>query len=222
MTLRVLIADDQELIRSGIKMILEATGDIEVVGEAADGSEAIVAVGRLRPDVALMDIRMPDIDGIEATRRIVQSGSVTKVMILTTFDQDEHVFDALAAGASAFLVKSAPASRLVEAIRLVAVGEALFSPTVTRRLVEHYIARPRPHDSVPPTLVDLTPRELEVLRLLADGRSNTEIGGALYLSEATVKSHVTRVLSKLGVRDRVQAVIVAYESGLVRAGSRRH
>ena len=221
MTIRLVVADDQALIRSGITMILEAAHDLEIVGEADNGAGAVDAVRRLRPDVVLMDIRMPGMDGIEATRELARSGSPTRVLMLTTFDQDEHVFDALQAGASGFLLKSSPPDRLVDAIRLAVEGETLFSPAVTRRLVEHYTRRPRPSEGAPASLSGLTERELEVLRELANGHSNAEIASALYLSVATVKSHVTRILSKLDLRDRVQAVIAAYETGLVQPGTKQ-
>lgn len=218
MTIRLVVADDQALIRSGITLILHTAGDLEVIGEAADGATAVAAVRRLQPDIVLMDIRMPGMDGIDATREIARSGSPTKVVMLTTFDQDEHVFDALQAGASGFLLKSSPAASLVAAIQLAAEGGTLFSPAITRRLVETYVHRPRPGAQIPAALGELTDRELEVLRKLASGCSNAELADALYLSEATVKTHVSHILMKLGLRDRVQAVIAAYESGLVEPG----
>jgi DNA-binding NarL/FixJ family response regulator len=211
---RVLIADDQELVRSGFRLILELAG-LEVVGEAGDGAEAVDAARRLRPDVALMDIRMPGTDGIEATRRIVAEGLPTRVLILTTFDLDEHVYDALQAGASAFLLKDVGRERLVEAVRTVAGGDALFSPSVLRRLVEHYVAAPPSAGALAPELEELSPRELEILRLVGEGLSNGEIAARLYITLATVKTHVRHVLQKLGLRDRVQAVVLAHRTGLV-------
>ena len=222
MTIRVLVVDDQALVRAGFRMILEAEPDLEVVGEAADGLEALDAIVTTRPDVVLMDIRMPRLDGVEATGRIADLGlPVTpRVVILTTFDLDEYVFAALRNGASGFLLKDAPPDALIDAIRSVAGGDALLAPSVTRRLIEDYVQRPRPSapPTPPPGLADLTERELEVLRHLARGLSNAEIAGTLYLGETTVKTHVGRVLSKLALRDRVQAVVLAYEAGLVVPG----
>jgi DNA-binding NarL/FixJ family response regulator len=221
MSVRVLLVDDQALIRAGFRMILEAEQDIEVVGECADGSQALDSVKRLSPDVVLMDIRMPEVDGIEATRRIVGANGrpAVKVLMLTTFDLDEYVYDALRAGASGFLLKDVPADQLVAGIRLVAQGDALLAPSVTRRLIQEF-ARSAPASGAdrPPALDELTPRELEVFRLLARGMSNAEIAAELIVSETTVKTHVARILMKLGVRDRVQAVVLAYESGLVSRG----
>jgi DNA-binding NarL/FixJ family response regulator len=214
----VLIADDQELVRSGFRLILELAG-LEVVGEAGDGAEAVELARRLRPDVALMDIRMPGTDGIEATRRIVAEGLPTRVVILTTFDLDEHVYDALQAGASAFLLKDVGRERLVEAVRTVAGGDALYSPTVLRRLVEHYVAAPPAARALPSEVEELSPRELEILRLVGEGLSNGEIAARLFITLATVKTHVRHVLQKLGLRDRVQAVVLAHRTGLVRAGA---
>jgi DNA-binding NarL/FixJ family response regulator len=214
--IRLALADDQALVRAGFRMILESEEGIEVVGEAEDGTAAVALVAQERPDLVLMDIRMPGVDGIEATRRIVASGSPTHVLVLTTFDHDKYVHEALQAGASGFLLKTAPPARLVEAVRVVAAGEALLAPTITRRLIEDYLRRPRPSDQA--KLNELTERELEVLRLLADGLSNAEIAGRLVVTDATVKTHVNRILTKLGVRDRVQAVIYAYESGLIQPG----
>ena len=210
--LRVLVADDHALVRSGIVGLLEAA-DIDVVGEAADGREAVSAARSLRPDVVLMDIRMPGMDGIEATSRIGEAADGPRVLVLTTFDLDEYVYRALGAGASGFLLKDAPPERLVDAVRLVASGEALLAPELTRRLIERYLQTPPAAEDVQ---ADLTPREREIWLLIARGRSNLEIGQELFLSEATVKAHVTRLLAKLGLRDRVQAVVAAYESGLVR------
>jgi DNA-binding NarL/FixJ family response regulator len=214
----VLVADDQALVRGGFRMILDAQEDLEVVGEAEDGAQALEQVRELRPDVVLMDVRMPVLDGIAATRRLVTEGLATRVLVLTTFDQDDVVYDAMKAGASGFLLKSAPPARLVDAIRIVADGDALLAPSVTRRLVEDFVRRPPPGQERPPAVDDLTERELEVLRLIARGLSNAEIAATLVVSEATVKTHVNRVLSKLDLRDRVQAVVLAYESGLVQPG----
>jgi DNA-binding NarL/FixJ family response regulator len=213
----VLIADDQELVRSGFRLILELA-ELDVVGEAGDGDEAVELARRLRPDVALMDIRMPGTDGIEATRRIVAEGLPTRVLILTTFDLDEHVYDALQAGASAFLLKDVGRERLVEAVRTVAGGDALFSPSVLRRLVERYVAAPPSARALPPELEELSPRELEILRLVGEGLSNGEIAARLYITLATVKTHVRHVLQKLALRDRVQAVVLAHRTGLVEPG----
>ena len=220
MTLGVLIADDQALMRAGFRMILEAEPDLEVVGEAADGREAVAEVARLRPDVVLMDVRMPEMDGIEATRRLLVDGNDrTKVLMLTTFDLDEYVFEALRAGASGFLVKDVPPEQLVAGIRSVASGESLLAPSVTRRLIQEFVRRPPDAmRSPPPELAQLTERETEVLRMMAHGRSNAEIANEVFVSESTVKTHVGHVLAKLGVRDRVQAVVFAYESGLVLPG----
>jgi DNA-binding NarL/FixJ family response regulator len=224
MSVRVLLVDDQALIRAGFRMILNAEQDIEVVGECADGTQAIDSVKRLRPDVVLMDIRMPEMDGIEATRRITQSNGdpPIRVLMLTTFDLDEYVYDALRAGASGFLLKDVPADQLVDGIRLVAGGEALLAPSVTRRLIEEFSKGPRTRQEKPAALEELTPRELEVFTLIARGMSNHEIAEELVVSETTVKTHVARVLMKLGVRDRVQAVVLAYESGLVAPGQALH
>ena len=220
MSVRVLLVDDQALIRAGFRMILNAEEDIEVVGECADGTQALDSVKRLKPDVVLMDIRMPEMDGIEATRRILEPDHdrPVRVLMLTTFDLDEYVYDALRAGASGFLLKDVPAEQLVDGIRLIASGEALLAPSVTRRLIEEFARGPRTRQEKPPQLEELTPRELEVFALLARGMSNHEIAQELVVSETTVKTHVARVLMKLGVRDRVQAVVLAYESGLVAPG----
>jgi DNA-binding NarL/FixJ family response regulator len=220
MAIRVVVVDDQALVRAGFRMILEASDDIIVVGEAADGFEAIQVVERLGPDVVLMDIRMPGMDGIEATRRLAAAGQDVRILMLTTFDLDEYVYEGMRSGAAGFLLKSSPPQRLVEAVRVAAAGETLLAPSITQRLIEQYVRRPAPGGGVPSSLSTLTERELQVLRELAAGRSNAEIARALFLSEATVKSHVTRVLAKLGLRDRVQAVIMAYESGLVQPGAR--
>jgi DNA-binding NarL/FixJ family response regulator len=219
MTVRVVIADDQQLIRTGFRMILAAEPDIEIVGEAATGTEAVSLNRELRPDVMLMDIRMPELDGIEATRRILAHNHEpkTSVLILTTFDLDEYVYDALRAGASGFLLKDVPAPQLAAAIRTVGEGDALLAPSITRRLIEEFAA-PRTPTNTPPGLSELTPRELEVFRLVATGMSNGEIAAHLIVGETTVKTHITRVLMKLGVRDRVQAVVLAYEAGIVSPG----
>jgi DNA-binding NarL/FixJ family response regulator len=217
--IRVLIADDHALLRNGLRAMLDAQPDMEVVGEAEDGAQAVDEAVRLHPDVVVMDIRMPKVDGIEATRRIgAQGESAPRVLVLTTFDLDEYVFEALRAGAGGFMLKDAPPGQLAEAVRTVAGGESLLAPAVTRRLIERHVSRPPSATVREERFGDLTDRELEVLRLLTRGLSNAEIGERLYLSEATVKTHVTRVLGKLGVRDRVQAVVLAYESGLVQPG----
>jgi DNA-binding NarL/FixJ family response regulator len=220
MSLSVLIVDDQALVRAGFRMILEAEEDIEVVGEAADGSEAVMEARRLRPDVVLMDVRMPDVDGIEATRQILaDDSSALKVVMLTTFDMDEYVYDALRVGASGFLLKDVPPEQLVDGIRAVAQGDALLAPSVTRRVIEEFVRRPPASvRTLPPTLAELTARELEVLKLIARGLSNAEIAKQLFVGETTVKTHVAHVLMKLDLRDRVQAVVAAYESGLVEPG----
>jgi DNA-binding NarL/FixJ family response regulator len=214
-TVRVVVADDQELVRSGFGMIVDAQADLEVVGEAADGEEAVAVARDQRADVVLMDVRMPRLDGIEATRRLAGPDvpDPVKVVILTTFDLDEYVFEALRAGASGFLLKDVRRDDLVHAIRVVAAGEALLAPSVTRRLIEDFTRRPVPGART--RLTALTPREQEVLELIGQGCNNAEIGETLYVGEATVKTHVGRVLMKLGLRDRVQAVIYAYEAGLV-------
>jgi DNA-binding NarL/FixJ family response regulator len=213
-TIKVLIADDQALLRTGFRKILESEPDLQVVGEAADGGAAVEASLALRPDVVLMDIRMPRVDGLEATRRLACK---TRVLILTTFDLDEYVYEALRAGASGFLLKDAPADQLVTAIRVVAAGEALLAPSITRRLIQEFARRP-PSNARPAELEALSPRELDVLRLVARGFSNAEIAGELYVGDATVKTHVSRILQKLTLRDRVQAVVLAYESGLLQPG----
>jgi DNA-binding NarL/FixJ family response regulator len=218
-SVRVLIADDQALVRGGFRMILEAKEDMNVVGEAGDGAEAVAMVERVQPDVVLMDVRMPGVDGIEATRRIVASGASARIVILTTYDVDEYVFSALRAGASGFLLKDVRPPELTEAIRVVARGDALLAPGVTRRLLDRF-AGVLPDDSARPTDLDeLTEREVEVLRFVALALSNAEIASRLVLTEATVKTHVSSVLRKLGLRDRVQAVVFAYDVGLVRPRS---
>jgi DNA-binding NarL/FixJ family response regulator len=221
MSIRVLLVDDQALIRAGFRMILDAEEDMEVVGECADGTQAVDSVRRLKPDVVLMDIRMPEMDGIEATRQIAggEGGSGPRVLMLTTFDLDEYVYDALRAGASGFLLKDVPADQLIDGIRVVAQGDALLAPSVTRRLIHEFSRGAVAQRSAPAELEELTPRELEVFKLIARGMSNAEIAAELVVSETTVKTHVARVLMKLGVRDRVQAVVLAYESGVVAPGA---
>ena len=221
MSIRVLLVDDQALIRAGFRMILDAEEGIEVVGECADGTQAVDSARRLAPDVVLMDIRMPEMDGIEATRLIAGEGGdggAPRVLMLTTFDLDEYVYDALRAGASGFLLKDVPAEQLVDGIRVIAHGDALLAPSVTKRLIHEFSRSGAAQRSAPASLEDLTPRELEVFKLIARGMSNAEIAAELVVSETTVKTHVARVLMKLGVRDRVQAVVLAYESGVVAPG----
>jgi DNA-binding NarL/FixJ family response regulator len=224
MPIRLLIVDDQVLVRTGFRMILEAEPDLEIVGEAADGEEAIAEARRLRPDVVLMDIRMPRMDGVEATRQLASRSpdaeGALRVLILTTFDLDEYVVEALRAGASGFLLKDVPPEDLVEAIRVVAAGDALIAPSVTRRLLDRFAELSPPVEKAAPAGMDqLTEREMEVLRQMARGLSNAEIAAELYVSETTVKTHVGRILMKLSLRDRVQAVVLAYESGLVHPGT---
>ena len=219
MTIRVLVVDDEELVRTGLRLILDTEPDLTVVGAASDGRQAVAEVRRLCPDVVLMDIRMPGLDGLAATRLLLggPEPAPCKVVILTTFDVDEHVYEALRAGASGFLLKDVPADQLAHAIRVAAAGEALLAPSVTRRLIAAFTRQaPSEHPAVRPAgLADLTAREVEVLALLAEGLSNAEIAGRLFVGEATVKTHVARILTKLAVRDRVQAVIVAFRAGLV-------
>jgi DNA-binding NarL/FixJ family response regulator len=220
-SIRVLLCDDQALVRSGFRMILETREDLEVVGEAEDGAQALELAWQQLPDVVLMDVRMPRLDGLEATRRLVAAGAEARVLILTTFDLDEYVFEALRAGASGFLLKDVQPAQLVDAVRVVARGEALLAPTVTRRLLDHFArSLPGAPEPLAPELAELTDREREVLALLADGLSNAELAERLFLSQTTVKTHVSSILRKLGLRDRVQAVVLAYQAGLVRPGSR--
>ncbi|HEX3003833.1 MAG TPA: response regulator transcription factor [Angustibacter sp.] len=216
---RILLVDDQELVRAGFRMILDLEPDFEVVGEAADGEECLRRVRELTPDVVLMDIRMPRLDGIEATSRLAKAPNPPKVLVLTTFDLDEYVYRAMRVGASGFLLKDVPRDQLVAGVRVVARGESLLAPAITRRVVERFCRLPDPGQGVPPALATLSARELEVLRLVARGLSNAEIAGRLVLGEATVKTHVGRVLAKLDLRDRVQAVVLAYETGLVQPGT---
>ena len=216
MTIRVAIADDQGLVRAGFRMIVGSQPDMEVVGEAGDGQAAIELVRREKPDVILMDIRMPRVDGIAATRTITGTESPPRVVILTTYELDEYVFDALAAGASAFLLKAAPPEELIHAIRVVAAGDALLAPSVTKRLIEEFAKRPKPAASKAKQLETLTERERDVLTEVARGLTNAEIAASLHIAETTVKTHVAHVLGKLDLRDRVQAVILAYETGLTR------
>ena len=215
MTTRVLLADDQSMVRHGFRMIVDAEPDLEVVAEAADGDQAVAACARFAPDVVLMDIRMPVLDGLEATRRILGSDDAPRVIILTTFDLDQYVFDALCAGASGFLLKNSSPEQLVQAVRLVARGDALLDPAVTRRIIERFSDWGGRDVESPAALAELTPREREVLDLVAHGLSNAEIAERLVVSSGTVKTHVAKVLSKLGLRDRTQAVVFAYEHGLV-------
>jgi DNA-binding NarL/FixJ family response regulator len=216
----VLLADDQALVRAGFRLIVELEQGMEVVGEAEDGRQAVELARELRPDVVLMDIRMPGLDGIEATRRLAEAGSNARVLVLTTFDLDDYVYEAMKAGASGFLLKDVPREQLVAGIRVVAGGESLLAPAITRRLVEQFVRRPPPGTAVPPRLEELSDRELDVLRQLARGMSNAEIAKALYVGDATVKTHVAHILRKLDLRDRVQAVVFAYEAGLVQPGER--
>jgi DNA-binding NarL/FixJ family response regulator len=220
-SVRVLIADDQQLVRTGFRLILESKGDIEIVGEATNGREAIALAKAHRPDVVLMDIRMPELDGIEATRQLTAEDHEppTRVLILTTFDLDEYVYDALRAGASGFLLKDAAASQLAAGVRMVAAGDALLAPTITRRLIEQFTTSLPPEP--PPGLDELTPRELEILRLVAQGKSNAEIATELVIADTTVKTHVARLQMKLGLRGRIQAVVLAYETGIITPSRRR-
>lgn len=214
----VLLADDQELVRAGFRMILEAQEGIEIAGEAGNGREALARAREVRPDVVLMDIRMPVLDGIAATRQIIAEGLPSRVLVLTTFDDEQIVYDAMKAGASGFLLKTAPPARLADGVRTVAAGDALLAPTITRRLIEEFVRQPPPGQTTPRQLDELTEREREVLGLIARGLSNAEIAAQLVVSDATVKTHVNHLLQKLNLRDRVQAVVLAYETGLVRPG----
>ncbi len=218
MKIRVLVADDQSMVRAGFRMLLSREPDIEVVAEASNGLEAIEKTARFRPTVVLMDIRMPELDGLEATRRILAADDPPRILILTTFDLDEYVYEALRAGASGFVLKDDPPEQLLAAIRIVAGGEALLSPAITKRVIEQFTRIPRP--APPRQLDELTERELEVFRLIARGLSNAEIGRELYISDTTVKTHITHILQKLDLRDRVQAIVLAYETGLFDADTR--
>ena len=216
----VLLADDEALVRDGFRLILETQPDIRVVGEAADGAAALEQARNLKPNVVLMDIRMPKLDGLEATRRLLASQADVRVLVLTTFDDDDYVYQALKSGASGFMLKSAPRDQLIAAVRIVAGGEQLLAPAITRRLIEDFVQRPAPGSSHPRDLGALSERELDVLKLVARGGSNAQIARELFISEATVKTHIGRIFSKLDLRDRAQAVVIAYESGLVRPGAR--
>jgi DNA-binding NarL/FixJ family response regulator len=222
MNTRILVADDQPLVRVGLTKILEARPAFEVVAEAADGAQAVEASSRLRPDVVLMDIRMPGMDGLEATRRIVErNGAATRVLVLTTFGRNEYVYEALRAGASGFLLKDTPAEELLTAVEIIARGDALLAPTITRAVIEEFVRRPPPPQQPPRKLEQLTAREKEVLHLLARGMANAEIAKELFISDATVRTHVLHVLQKLDLRDRIHAVIYAYETGLIHPGLHR-
>jgi DNA-binding NarL/FixJ family response regulator len=218
MTIRVVLADDHAMVRAGFRLVLEAENDVEVVGEAPDGEQAFLLSRALKPDVVLMDVQMPTLDGLAATARIVAEADLpSRVIIVTTFERDDYIFEALRAGASGFLLKNAPPEELVHAVRVIAAGDALLAPSVTRKIIEAYARRPAPRQG-DTDLDRLTEREAEVLRLLATGKSNCELAAKLYLSEATIKTHVSSLLTKLGLRDRVQAVVHAYETGLVQPG----
>jgi DNA-binding NarL/FixJ family response regulator len=218
MSIRVLVADDQSMVRAGFRMLLSGEQDIEVVAEAGNGLEAVDKAARFDPTVVLMDIRMPELDGLEATRRILAAGDGARILILTTFDLDEYVYEALAAGASGFVLKDDPPEQLIAAIRTVAAGDALLSPTITKRVIERFTRTPRP--APPKGFDELTAREREVFRLIANGLSNGEIAEELFISDTTVKTHITHILGKLGLRDRVQAVVVAYQTGLFETDAR--
>ena len=221
MTIRILLVDDERLLRTGFSMILRSEPDLTVVGEAADGHAAVAAAAELNPDVILMDIRMPSLDGLEATRQILTSGNQARILVLTTFDLDNYVYAALAAGASGFLLKDTPEDQLIGAIRAVAAGNGLFAPSVTRRLIQHFAVQ-NPTTTEPAALTSLTEREQEILKLLAAALTNAEIAATLYISEHTVRTHVARILAKLQLHDRAQAIVVAYETGLIRAGDPKH
>jgi DNA-binding NarL/FixJ family response regulator len=218
MTIRVLVADDQSMVRAGFRMLLSGEEDIEVVAEASNGLEAVEKAARFQPTVVLMDIRMPDLDGLQATRRIIAADAAARILILTTFDLDEYVYEALRAGASGFVLKDDPPEQLLAAVRTVAGGDALLSPAITKRVIKQFMRIPQPTPSK--KLDDLTERELDVFRLIAGGLSNVEIGRELYISDTTVKTHITHILQKLDLRDRVQAVVLAYETGLFDSGAR--
>jgi DNA-binding NarL/FixJ family response regulator len=219
MSISILIVDDQALVRAGFRMILEAEPDFEVVGEAANGAQAVDAAVRLKPDVVLMDVQMPEVDGLEATRRLLEVDGGAKVVMLTTFDMDQYIYEALRVGASGFLLKDVPPEQLVAGIRAVSSGDALLAPSVTRRMIAEFVRRPPTSATrLEPKLAELTPREFEVLKLIAAGMSNAEIADQLFVSNTTVKTHVARILMKLGLRDRVQAVVLAYQSGLIDLG----
>ncbi len=220
MAIRVLIADDEAIVRDGLRTILDLEDDITVIGEAADGASAVSATRELRPDVVLVDIQMPGLDGIEATRRMVTAPNPPRVLVLTTFDRNEYVYEAMKAGASGFLLKDVRRHQLTDAIRTIVRGETLLAPTITRRLIEEFCTRPSPATTTPPELADLTPREVEVLILISRGRSNADIAAEFVVAETTVKTHVAHILAKLFLHDRAQAVIVAYETGLIRPGVR--
>jgi DNA-binding NarL/FixJ family response regulator len=219
MTIRVLVADDQSMVRAGFRMLLSGEADIEVVAEASNGLEAVEKAARFRPTVVLMDIRMPELDGLQATRRILAADDAARILILTTFDLDEYIYEALSAGASGFVLKDDPAEQLIAAVRTVAAGDALLSPTITTRVIKQVSRSPRP--TPPKELDELTAREQEILRLIAGGLSNGEIGQELYISDTTVKTHVTHILRKLNLRDRVQAVVLAYQTGVFDADPRQ-
>ena len=212
MSIRVMVVDDQTMVRAGFRLLLADEADIDVVAEASNGRDAVAQAARFRPDVILMDIRMPEMDGLEATRRILASDAEARVLVLTTFDLDDYVFEALRAGASGFVLKDEPPEQLISAVRTIAAGDALLSPTVTRRVIRRFATVRR--QAPPPAVAELTPRELEVLRLISQGMSNAEIGEELFISDTTVKTHVTRLLQKLALRDRAQAIVLAYQTGL--------
>jgi DNA-binding NarL/FixJ family response regulator len=217
--IRIVIADDEAIVRDGLRTIIELEDDLDVVGEAADGAEAVAVTRELEPDVALVDIQMPHVDGLEATRRLLALPKPPRVLVLTTFDLNEYVYESMKAGASGFLLKDVRRGQLTDAVRTVVAGETLVSPAITRRLIEEFCRRPSPRGSTPPELAELTPRELEVLSLVGRGLSNREIAATLVVAETTIKTHVAHILDKLGLRDRAQAVVVAYETGVVTPGA---